>query len=518
MLLLYNGKILGECSFFESVLISDRILDLGSSRQMLRNYPDVDRIDLQGRLVLPGFNDSHMHLLNYAMIKSQLQLFACRSVDEVIALGKQYAIKRPKVIIGRGYNDAIFIEKRPLTKDDLDQISKDIPIICYRVCGHIVSVNSKALEIARIDPLKKVEGGMIDLDSNNEPTGILRENAIGLVDEFFSKPSQDEMIKMLEDAIFDANRVGITSINTNDIFGDVDFGKEIIESYQSLLNQNKLNARINHQFTLTDFNEIDSLLKLKVDHPYLKIGPLKIFIDGSLGAKTAYLKQNYLGENHQGILCMGINELDNLLKYVNDAKVNAVIHAIGDQGIEICLNAFEKLDKTNKLRNGIIHVQITDLNILKRFLELKVYAIVQPIFINNDMEIVASRVGNELAKTSYAFKTLYESTNTCFGSDAPVEDFNPLLGIYASVTRSNLENTKVYNLNQRLEISEAIKAYTINNAYLSNEEDTKGLIKVGFYSDLVVLEEDLFTIDPSTIKDVKVNMTIVGGKIVYQGG
>lgn len=522
MLLIYNAQLHKNKDLKAILIVNDIIKEIGLSDDLVKKYPTAKKIDVKGKLVLPGFNDSHLHLVNYAKIKKRLQLYHAKSIAEVIELGKKYHFENPGIIIANGYNDDKFIEKRLLTRNDLDIISRDVPIIAYRICGHIASINTKAIEILELTKESYFVGGAIDLDDNQQLTGILRENALDILSQLTLVGDNNELKSLILDALKDVNKYGITSINTNDISGSIEYGNKIYQAYYELAEENQLTARVNHQISYQNLDELSSFLKDKTySNPYFKLGPLKLFIDGSLGGKTAYLMDNYLNDNARGILCIPLEELDEIMRYANHHHLQVIIHAIGDQGIKICLDAFSKANlhytkEKNPLRHGIVHVQITNKELLSRFHDLQILALVQPPFINSDMNIIYQRVKKKLADTSYAFKTLYDYTMTAFGSDAPIENFNPLLGIYHSCTRANLEYNQFFNLDQKTSVEEAIAAYTINGAYLSFEEDVKGLIKEGYYGDLVVLEENIFLSEPKNIKEIEVAYTILGGKIVYQ--
>lgn len=519
MLLVYNAKIWCKDNLQAILIENEKIIEINNSEVLLNKYKNVKLYNANGKRVIPGLNDSHLHLIGYAQLKKQLRLENARSITDVIALGKEYLKNNPssKIIVGNLYNDNNFEEKRALEKTDLDKISKDIPIVFYRVCGHICSVNSRAIEVLKIDKNTFVEGGALDIN-NGELTGVIRENAMQVLDPLFDKEYTVEDYKeLILEGISDANKVGLTSLQPNDISGSEEADK-IYQAYSILAKEGKLNARINHQITFGNVEDLDEFLsKVKFENDYLKIGPLKLFIDGSLGARTAAVEENYLNDNQNGILCLTIVQFSEFLNYAKTKSMPVIVHAIGDRGIRLVLEGFEKVNKgANEDRNGIVHVQITSKELLQKFAELNICALVQPIFINTDMFMVYERVSKELADTSYAFKTLYHTTKTSFSSDAPVEDFNPFLGIYHAVTRKDLSQKHTYIEKEGVNVEEAIYAYTENGAYMSFEENKKGKIEVGQYADLIVIDKDIYDINPLEIKNIKVECTIVGGKIVYE--
>ncbi|MGD9887600.1 MAG: amidohydrolase, partial [Bacilli bacterium] len=351
---------------------------------------------------------------------------------------------------------------------------------------------------------------------NGELLGILREQALDYLDW---KPEQSvsEIKDFIKSALIDANACGLTSISTNDLNEDETEAGKILKAYQELERDNHLSIRINHQVTFTDTTILSKLNSCLQTSSFLKMGPIKLFMDGSLGGKTALLKTPYLNSKEKGILCLDLEQFEKILIYCKQHHRQIIVHAIGNEAINICLDYYKKYqDSKNSLRWGIVHVQITDEEIMKKFALQHICAFVQPPFICSDMELVKKRIPQDLISTSYLFSTLAKITPTGFGSDCPVEDFNPLLGIYAMVTRANWEYRQFYHLSERQTVEEAVLGYTQTNAYLTFEEDWKGEIIKGYAADLVVLDKDIFSIPQKEIKNVKVEMTIVNGKIVYE--
>lgn len=515
-MILYNGKIYTPEGFSQAMCIENGIIKNIGTNEEVNNYNmNHTKIDLKGRLVVPGFIDSHMHLLNYAISKTRLDLTHAKSIDEVISLGKNFIKDHPQGFVAFGYNHELFSEKRLITKYDLDQISKEVPIIVKRVCGHIASVNSAVLISANIFKNAFVTLGQIDLNGEGEPTGVLREDAMDLIN-WNDNLTIEKMKALLLVAIKDANAVGLTSIATNDINRDFETNETVYEAFSQLLQEELLHVRINHQITSTNKKVLNHFFEKPNQSNHIKVGPLKLFMDGSLGGKTALLKENYLHDSQKGILCLDLNVLDELLAFCKQNKRQVIIHAIGNKAVDLCLDHFLKFqDEENSLRWGIVHAQITDQDVLDKMKRQHICAFVQPPFVISDMNLVTNRVSKELVSSSYVFKTLSQNVPTGFGSDSPVEDFNPLIGIYAMVTRANWDYNQFYNLKEKQSVSEALDGYTKHNAYLTFEETFKGQIKKGFLGDVVVLSEDIFTMNEEAIKNVKVDCTIVGGEIVY---
>ena len=240
-------------------------------------------------------------------------------------------------------------------------------------------------------------------------------------------------------------------------------------------------------------------------------------MDGSLGARTAALNDGYIADTSNfGVMCYTQNEIDALVKAANENEVSLVFHAIGDRAIADLLRAFEKTNKEgNPLRHGIIHLQITTNDILQEMAKKDICALVQPAFLNTDMEIIEKRVSEKLINSSYAYKTMVKTLKTSFGTDLPVEDINPFKGIYLAITRRNFQKTKIYNNDQFITVKEAIDAYTIGGSYMSFEEDKKGMLKKDYLADFIIIDKDIFTIDYEEIKDIRVIATYVDGKKVF---
>lgn len=511
-----NGKIFTQEGFKKSLLVEEGVIKEIYDENM---ETEVDQIiDLKGNVLIPGFNDSHCHFFSIAEINSQLLLNDVKSIDEIISKSKKYIQENPNIrfIFGRGYNDDYLLEKRILRKDDLDKISQEIPVIITRVCGHVQTLNSKAINLLGLQPTDKVVGGEIEI-FGNELSGVLYENAMNLTEEFYPLYEVNTIKEMLLEEIKKANALGLTSIQTNDInVGNKNY-KNILRAYQELLEEEKLNIRITLQSSFEDIDNYLEFRKLNEDNDFLKIGPLKIFLDGSLGAKSAFFKNPYKGiEGYHGISCYSKEKLYNIIKRSQEEGVSVIAHAIGDAAIEQFLDVKEEVyDITNPNRLGIVHCQITNSELIYRISHLNVLIYAQPIFINYDMNILSNLIDEQTAKTSYAFNTLNMETYLSFGTDAPVEKLNCFDNLYCAVTRYNLEHTKQLNPSEAFTIKEAIKAYTYNSAYMSYDEEYLGLIKEGYAADFIVLDKDIFSIDKSELRTIDVIRTVVGGKEVY---
>jgi len=525
----YNGKFYqGRDMFKQAMFAKDGIIEkISTNEEILSLNKNCELIDLQGRTVIPGFNDSHLHLEGVGYRLSNLNLYGLQSIDEVIEKAKKYIIdnKIDDVLLGNGWNQDYFVgEKRLLNRHDLDQISRDIPIMFTRVCGHILVANTKALEILEIDEnTLDVEGGKIIREDDGFPNGVFCENAMKLFNKFLNTSTAEQRKKYIKLAIAHAVENGVTSVQTNDVSGD-NF-EDVLSAYKEIEKEGKLYIRITHQCAFENISAISSFINNFNEREYNtnfnKIGPIKLFADGSLGARTAYLRDEYKDDiGNSGVNIYTDEELDEITKYIDSNNRQMLIHAIGDGAIEQVLNSYEKIiNNGNKNRHGIVHLQITDEEIIAKMKKLECLALVQPIFLNYDIHIVEDRVGERLAKTSYAFNTLVKKgVHVSLGTDAPVEDLNPFNNIYCAVNRKDLsgELDKSWNESEKMDIYDAIDAYTKGSAYVSFEESIKGRLEENYYADFAVLDDDIFKIDAERIKDIKTVMTVVGGEIVYR--
>lgn len=523
-LILYNGVIhtMNEEETVSALAIKDGLIAVSGDDDTvlaLKNT-DTELIDLKGRAMLPGFNDSHLHILNTGLTNRGIRLGDCKSVEDMIVKGREYLTQNPdlKLMQGRGWNQDNFSVPGFPTREDLDKISEEVAIVFTRACGHVTVLNSKALEYYNcesfpVDP----EGGSYDLT-----TGLFAEKAIDLLK---SRPiNKAEIKEILKEVTKDMASYGITSAQSDD-FGSAE-REDVIGAYRELAEAGELPIRINQQCIFGVLEGVTEFLSEDYDlsevRDFYKLGPIKLLSDGSLGARTAFMSKPYHDDPSTcGIACFSQEELDDIVSYCQGKGRAVAIHCIGDGALRRALTSIEKAQHRfgTKLRHGIVHCQISDKETLDKMKELEVVAYIQPIFLDYDLHIVEARVGKETAATSYAFKTLKESgVNISLGTDSPVEPYATMPNIYCAVNRKDLSGypKEGYNVKEALSVFEAVRAYTVGSAYCSQEENIKGKLTPGYYADMTVLERDIFNCDPGEIKDVKVVMTIVGGKVTYQ--
>ncbi|NCC78378.1 MAG: amidohydrolase [Clostridia bacterium] len=527
-LLLKNGKIYQKRNLFTDALYMENgyIISSGSKALLEENTLKPSEImDLDGKTVVPGFNDAHLHFYQAGVALSTVNLYGSASIEQIITRSQAFLEKQGKnlnTLIGRGFNQDYFTEKRLPTRADLDRISRDIPIVFTRTCSHLAVVNSAALEKLNLStPLPSIEGGQIDAASDGLPNGIFRENAIRLLDVLYEEESIDSALFHIRAAAEKALSYGITSAQVNDIWLDNPEAQVVEEAYRRYAEENP-SIRIYHQVYAKDVKTFSKRLESGFDRsesPFLKYGLLKMFADGSLGARTAYLRKPYADDpSTRGIPTMSQELLESMIRTAEDHGIQTAIHVIGDGALERVLDAYEKVIQDNRNRHGLIHVQITDQNLLERIRKLNLLVYAQPIFLHYDLHIVEDRVGKRLADSSYAFGTMENiGIRVAYSSDAPIENFQVMENLHCAVNRQDLSlfPPEGYNMKEAVDRYTALDNITANSAYMSFEENRKGSLLPGYYADLVILEEPYFDVPADRIKDIKVLMTIVNGQIRY---
>jgi predicted amidohydrolase YtcJ len=497
-----------------------KIIAIGSNEEIQKlKGPQTQVIDLGGHFVMPGFNDAHVHLGSGGFEKLNVNLIGCKSLDEM----KQRIAARAKTagagewIQGRGWDHTLWAKVETPTRADIDPVTGDHPAIFGRVDGHIAIANSAALKAAGItaqtpDP----HGGKIDRDEKGEPTGILRETAMGAVFNKIPPPSQAQRRRAAELALADAASHGITSAQDNSDWED-------FLTYEQMEKEGKLTLRIAEWLPFDAPTE--RLLHMRQHHsqddPMLHTTMLKGFMDGSLGSRTAAMLAAYDDDpKNSGIPRYEQDKLNAMAAERAGDSFQIGFHAIGDRGARMALDAFayaiQKSDKKN-LRFRIEHDQVIAPDDFAKFKNLGVIASVQPNHLLTDMNWAESHIGAARARHSYPWKEFEDhGIPMAFGTDYPVEPITPFRGLYAAVTRKNEAGTKEYFPEQKLTIDHAIFAYTIGSAYAEFAEKDKGHLTPGMLADLVVLDRDITKVEPPEILKTRVLRTVVGGKTVYE--
>lgn len=531
----YNGAVYtGTLPLVQAfALENDTFIFAGSNEdaKALAGQDDI-LVDLKGRFVCSGFNDSHMHLLNYGYtLNSALLSEHTESLSEMISYMKDFYKQNPvtgdRWLLGRGWNQDYFTDvSRMPSRYDLDQVSTEFPICAVRACGHCLVVNSKALELLGITPqTPQPDGGQIGME-NGEPDGRLFDNAMDPVYAAIPVPGKEELKDYIRKACKALNAYGITSSQTDDycVFRQVPWSV-VNEAYQELEKAGELTVRVYEQCNLTELADLQEFVEsghnTGTGTTMFKLGPLKMLGDGALGARTAYLSRPYADDASTcGIPVFTQKTLDEMIDYANKHNMQVAVHSIGDACLDSVLSAYEKALTKNPRedhRHGIVHCQITRLDQLKKIEELKLHIYAQSIFLDYDIHIVEQRVGRELAATSYSWKTLLDhGVSVSNGTDCPVELPDALASMQCAVTRTTLkDHIGPYLPEQGYSVQEALDSYTIQGAIASFEETIKGRMAPGMLADFVILEQNPFEVPEDTIKDIPIHATYVGGKLVY---
>ncbi|MGI8469322.1 MAG: amidohydrolase [Pyrinomonadaceae bacterium] len=502
-------------------VMGNRIVAVGANAE-IKNFIGAKTkvIDAQGKLVLPGFNDAHVHFLEGGSGLSSVDLRDAKTPQEFVQRIKNFAAKLPKGrwILNGNWDHENWTPNNLPTAQMIDAATPDNPVFINRLDGHMALANSLALKLANLDKnTKDVEGGVIVRDSQGNPTGILKDAAMNYVYKVIPEFSFAEKTEYLQTATDYAASLGVTSIQ--DMSAGTDVGV-----YQELLRQGKLKTRVYAVSTLTDWQR---WTRAGIHHAFgsdmLRVGGLKGFADGSLGSTTAWFYEPYLdAPNSTGL---ATDEMPNMYEKVSAADKNnlqVMIHAIGDRANDEILKIYERVEKEDGARDRrfrIEHAQHLRQQDIPRFGADGIVASVQPYHLIDDGRWAYKRLDEKRLKSSYAFRSLLDSgAHLAFGTDWFVAPLNPFLGIYAAVTRRTLDdkNPNGWFPEQKISVEEAIRAYTVGSAYAEFQETQKGTITAGKLADFIVVSDDIFKINPIEIRNAKILTTVVDGKIVYE--
>lgn len=483
--------------------------------------PATRVIDAKGKLVLPGFNDAHVHFLETGYQLSSVDLRNAKSPEEFVKRIKEFAAKLPKGrwITGGQWDHENWTPNNLPTAALIDAATPDNPVFVNRLDGHMALANSLAMKLAGIDKsVKDVAGGEIVRDTSGNPTGIFKDAASAYIETAIPAPSFEQQVEGAQAASDHAASLGITSVQ------DMSAGTSV-GAYQELVRSGKLKTRIYGCSPLTDYKRWENT---GVHHAFgdamLRVGCLKAYADGSLGSTTAWFFAPYLDAPNSSGLAMADVEttMRQTITDADKAGLQVRVHAIGDRANATILDHFaavEKANGTQDRRFTIEHAQHVRIEDLKRFGSMKVVASMQPFHIIDDGRWAWKRLDEKRLKGTYAFRTILDSGGVlAFGSDSPVAPIDPIFGVYAAVTRRTLDdkNPGGWIPEQKITVDEAVRAFTWGSAYAEFQDGVKGTLEVGKLADLVMLSDDIFTIDPVKIRDVKVLTTIVDGRVVFE--
>lgn len=524
-ILLINGRIYTmdpQCPRASALAVcGGRIRAVGGDDLRTLAGPGTEVVDLEGRALLPGLTDSHLHLTWFALGLQQVDLTGTASLADVQARLAERVTATPagEWILGRGWHQEEWPDRWFPTAAALDAVAPDHPVLLIARSGHALVANSTAMERAGVtaetpDP----PGGRIVRDEAGRPTGLFLEEAMRLVQQVVPDPDAAALAQILPLALEHLARLGLTAVHDMS-------GLTALEAYQRLREDGvPLPLRAVFYLPLEGLDHARALrLRFGLGDDFLRIGGVKVFADGALGPRTAAMLEPYIGEpENRGILTLEPEELREVVRQAAEGGLALAVHAIGDRANRLVLDALEVLPLENRarLRHRIEHVQLIHPDDIGRLAALGVVASMQPIHAVQDAPMADRYWGPARCATAYAWRSLLDAgTVLAFGSDCPVESPNPFLGIHAAVTRSRPDEyggPEGWVPAQRITVEEAIRAYTWGAAWAAGLEDRLGTLTPGKWADLVVLDRDIFAADPSLIPQTRVLGTMVGGRWVYR--
>ncbi len=499
---------------------------------------DAQVIDLEGRCVLPGLTDAHFHYYDWSLGLRRLALAEADSLTDLRERLAQRANVTPpgQWILGQGWNESRWPEQRMPTRTDLDAVAPSHPVILWRNDMHLAVLNSHALQEAGItaDTANPPEG-VINRDESGQPNGILRELAINLVSDVIPPPTEEETVEAMREGFSILHQLGLTGVHDYRIMGGAD-GPPAFRAYQHLQAKGDLALRMWMNIPGELLDEAIALgLRTGMGGNYLRVGHVKMFSDGGQGARTAWMLEPYDDTGEYGMPLTPMEEIAQAIRKADKASLAVAVHAIGDRANQELVTVFEQLHhaqsatrnpqlatRTSHLAprppHRIEHVQMIQPQDMTRLGKLDVVASVQPIHAPDDIPMVEKSVGQR-GRFAYPFRDMLDAGVTlALGSDCPVASPNPIFGIHAAVTRQQRDGMPEggWYPKQRLTIAEAVWGYTMGCAIVSGQEKKQGSLSPGKYADLVVLDQDIFSIPPEKIADTQVNMTVFDGQIVYR--
>jgi predicted amidohydrolase YtcJ len=517
-LLIYNANIYTVDDSFsvkEAMAIMDgKILEVGSTEDILNSYQSDNQLDLNGKHIYPGINDAHAHLYGLGQNLRGVDLKETKSIEEIVQRIVDYQKKyNSDFILGRGWDQNDWEVKDFPTKDTLDLLFPDTPIALTRIDGHAMLVNQKALDLAKIDENTEAKGGAI-LIKNRKLTGVLIDNPMAKVKAVIPPLTKEDIKEALSKAEAIALQNGLTSLT------DAGLPKDVIMTIKEMHKNGELKIRINAMVSNTQ-EDIDYFLNEGIiKTPRLRVGSVKVYADGALGSRGAALKEAYSDQaNHFGAMVISLENFDKLANKIAQSEYQMNTHAIGDSANAVVLRTYQKYlnDKPNR-RWRVEHAQVLDPSEYDYFSK-NILPSVQPTHATSDMYWAEDRLGEERVKHAYAYKRLLEEAEILpLGTDFPVEKVNPMLTFFAAVSRQDTEGfpENGFQPQNALTQEEALKGMTIWAAYAAFEEDEKGSLESGKYADFIVLDEDLISIDIEKVPSIQVQKTYINGELVFE--
>lgn len=518
-LIIFNAKVYTVNDDFdveESMAVRNgKVLEVGSSERILNKYTALDKIDLDGNYVYPGFYDAHCHFYGYGRMKvSQADLTGTTSFDEVLTILIKHAKEYPaEWIRGRGWDQNDWEDTHFPDKKKLDELFPQTPVYLTRIDGHAALCNSKALKMAGISTETKVNGGEIIM-KDGEPSGILIDNAMDLVYAVIPVPGDDEIIRSLKKAEEDCFSYGLTSV------ADAGLSYEVVQLIDGLHQSGDLKMRIYAMLSPEEKNFSEYVAKGPYLTNYLTIRSIKLYADGALGSRGAKLIEPYHDRPEtNGLLLQDPKYFKDVCMLAKQHGYQVNTHAIGDSANRMLLHIYgEFLGEKNDLRWRIEHAQVVDPEDFELFGRYNIVPSVQPTHATSDMYWADERLGPERIKNAYAYHQLLNENGWIpLGTDFPVEQVNPFLTFYAAIARKDISGypENGFQIENALSREDALRGMTIWAAKASFEEDIKGSLEPGKFADFIVLKEDLMIIDPENIPSMEVQNTYLNGEAVF---
>lgn len=522
-----NGYTLdnqGKLIHFEAMLIDEgKVAAIGSRTEMTSVAKQAVVIDGKGRNLLPGLIDAHGHVMGLGSNILRANLVGTPTLDAALLKVKSFAQANPndKWILGRGWNQVIWNLGRFPTAKELDSVISDRPALMERVDGHAVWANSAAMKIAGIDKnTKDPVGGHIERDADGNATGVFVDTASDLLYSKVPQPTAQLWAKALDSALVEMASLGLTSV------GDPGIDKNTFALYKQYADQGKLSARIYAMIGGVG-KEFDAISKggplIAYGNDFLTVRSVKLYADGALGSRGAALHAPYSDQpENSGLLFNTNQQLTDMIAKGLSKGYQMNVHAIGDKANSQVLDSFAaayKIQGGENQRNRIEHAQVVPVSDIPRFVPLQLIASMQPTHATSDMNMAEDRIGKERMKGAYAWQLyLKQGTIIAGGSDFPVESANPFFGIHAAVTRQDADNKPDggWYPDQAMSVVEAFRAFTLDAAYAAHAENTQGTLQPGKWADFILVDRDIFNIDPSQIRTTQVLETWVGGKQVFE--
>ena len=524
-----NGYTLdagGKLQRFGALLVEDgKVLATGNHADMAKRAGDARVIDGKGRTLLPGLIDAHGHVMGLGAMTLQADVTGTTSLDAALAKINAFAAthKSDPWILGRGWNQVIWKLDRFPTAKELDAVVSDRPAFLSRIDGHAGWANSAAIKLAGITKdTKDPVGGRIERDAEGNPSGVFVDVAMELIGGKIPPPTDAQLSAALTSALEMMASVGLTGV------ADAGIDLDTFKLYKRFADEGKLSARINAMIggTGKDFDAISKNGPLTgYGHDFLSVRSVKLYADGALGSRGAAMLTPYSDDaKNSGLLFSKPDEMTAMISKAIGHGYQVCVHAIGDKGNREVLDgfaaAYRKYPDGKILRNRIEHAQVVSLDDIPRFVGLDLIASMQPTHATSDMNMAEDRVGPERIKGAYAWRTfLKQGTRIAGGSDFPVESANPFFGLHAAVTRQDHDGRPLggWYPKQAMTMTEALRAFTLDAAYAAHQEDTLGTLEPGKWADFILIDQNIFKIDPAKIWKTRVLQTWVAGKSVYQG-